>query len=368
MTYQHHTRNHESFEYNSEEQKIYLKPEEKKEDADIKGIELEISDNNYRRAEELLDKVIDRNIVCAYDTMHDYKRKYANCIWTYDGTVEQGELVIQAERPRNLALKMKMLNKFLNPDTIKNNSGTSVHVHMNKQYLTNLGISDLDMIKAGEAVCSTLHSISGRQNLAELNRWVKTRIETSYTMPIALRCKYIDALTINDYRDYDKDPGHYMMVNVQNEHTTEIRMFSNFYNFDYDRTKLFLESCDMIANIALEMQNLSYKDNYEIVIDIVKDFYESNRRRRKYLKEIRDTIISDKNEIKLYEARELIKEINNQFARIEHFRSAVQPLEVLRLLRNIEDEHNIIYNGVVNLNEVNINNIQREIEAQILRQ
>ena len=31
MTYQHYTRNHESFEYQSEEQKTYLKPDEKKE-------------------------------------------------------------------------------------------------------------------------------------------------------------------------------------------------------------------------------------------------------------------------------------------------------------------------------------------------
>lgn len=369
MSYKHYTSNHESFDYcDKEEQKKFLEPKDNKKDKNIKGIELEMSDTNEEKINEQIDKAIDKKVVCSYDTIDEYPRKYTNCIWTYDGTVRQGEFVLQAERPRNLAIKLKALNKFLNPNTVENTNGTSVHVHLNKQYLRNLGIKDIDMIKAGESVISTLYSISGRQTLNELNQWVKTRLDKAYTMPIALRCKYIDALTIDEYNDYEKHPGHYMMVNVSNRNTTEIRMFSNFYNFDYDRIKLYLESCDMITNVALEMKNLSYKDNYEIVIDIVKDFYEQSRRRRKYLPEIKDSIISNEEEIRLYEARQLIKKLNNQFSRIREYNTDAQVIETLRLLRHIEREHGIIYDGRINLNEVNVNNIQAEIEAQILRQ
>ena len=371
MTYQHFTNRHESFEYNSYEAREYLVPQRSKTDTNIKGIELEISDlTDPTSVNSQIDKVIDKKIVCSYDTMYEYSRKYANCIWTYDGTVEQGELVIQAERPRNLALKMKMLNKYLNPDTVNNTSGTSVHIHMNNQYLRNLDMEDIDMIKAGESIASTLYSISGRHTLAELNDYVKTRLDVPYTMPIALRCKYIDALTIDPHLDYERNPGHYMMINIQNNNTTEIRMFSNYHNFNYDRIKLFLESCDMIKDIALAMKDLSYATNYEIVLDIVQDFYTKNRRRKKYLSEINDSILSDKRIIREYEMSRIIEDINKRFERVMYsVDEDYRYINTLRALRDISTQYGVTYDGMIDLNSssIDIDEIRTTLQAQLLR-
>ena len=362
--YQHYTENHESFHYNSDEEKPFLRPDEKKADKNIKGIELEIKDPEQDKINDYLDKLIDNNVICSYDTMYDYKRKYANCVWTYDGTVDH-ELVIQAELPRNLALKLKMLNKYLNPNTVCNESGTSVHVHMNNQYLNNLGLKPLDMIKAGEAVSGVLLNVSGRQNHYELDTWVKTRLKIKHDMPIALRSRYIDKIKLESERDLHHHPGHYMMINVYNMNTTEVRMFSNYHNFDYDRIKLFLESCDMITDVALAMQNLSYKNNYEIVVDIVDEFYNKNSRRRKYLPEVQDNFTNNKDKIYNLESSLIIDKINSVLG--DEVMNFNPRYATLTLIRDLQEEFDFTYNGIINIDNFNDRSLRDDLIGQILR-
>lgn len=365
--YQHTTEYHESFYYDSDEEKTFLEPQERKKDKNIKGVEFEINDPNEDKINNFIDKLVDNNVICAYDTMYDYQRKFTNCVWTYDGTVNH-ELVLQAELPRNLGLKLKTLNEYLKPDNVKNVYGTSTHIHMNNQYLRNLGLTDLDMIKAGECVSSTLLGISGRQKTYELDRWVQTRINKPHKMPIIQRSKYIDDIEIDDFRDYCHDPGHYKMINVEKSSTTEIRMFSNYHNFDYNRMKLFLETCDMIQEIALSMQGLLYRDNYEIVIDIVKDFFENHYRRKQYRTEIQNSIIENESDIKRFETECLVEKINSQFEEIINRSSEYNvTIDTLTLLKNIENEHNIIYDGFIDLNNINPQYILDKLTAQILR-
>lgn len=362
--YQHYTQYHESFPYNACEEKQFLSPQENKEDKNIKGIEFEIKDScNKEIINNSLDELIERSIICSYDTMDEYRRKYANCIWTYDGTVDH-ELVVQAERPRNLALKMKVLNKFLNPENVANKPGTSTHIHLNNQYLRNLGLRDIDMVKAGEAVSSTLKAISGREQLSELHEWSKTRVNLPYETPIVLRSRKIDDIVL-DGQDYNHHPGHYMMVNVENNNTTEVRIFSNKHSFNYDRVKLYLESCDMLIDIALAMQGLSYENNYEIVTDIVTDFY-NHYRRKKYLYEVSESIIQDGEELYDYETKQIINQVNKRF---ENIMGLITPemreLETLRILRDMENNYHIEYDGTINLNNLNINGVRENLITQI---
>lgn len=372
MSYQHNTQNHESFYYDSDEEKSFLEPEENKKDKNIKGIEFEINDPNESKVDKYIDRLVDNKVICSFDMMHEYRRKFTNCIWTYDGTVNH-ELVLQAELPRNLGLKIKTLNEYLNPTNIQNVYGTSVHIHMNNQYLRNLGLNDLDMIKAGECISSTLLAISGRQKQYELDKWVKTRIGYSHKMPIIQRSQYIDDIEIDDYRDYSHESGHYMMINVESDATTELRMFSNYCNFDYNRIKVFLETCDMLQEIALSMQGLNYKDNYEIVIDIVRDFYENHYRRKTYFPEIKTSIIQSKSELERYETQCLVEDINDMFNNIinmynnEIYNNENTNLYVLRTLRDIENKYNIIYDGMIDLDNINPQVILDRLTTQILR-
>ena len=353
------TNNHYSFEYKDHEERRLLAPSRNK-DKNIKGVEFEVNDFDQNKTNELIDKLIDKRKICSKDTQMEYKEQkhLVNTTLSYDNTVHH-EIVLQANKQRTIMKQIKEINELLNPLTIKNQNGTSMHIHLNKQYLRNEYIHDIDMVKAGECISHILYNLSGRETSEELERWVKTRVPSPLDMPIKIRSKEIERIELDD-SDYSHNPGHYMMVNVSNATTTELRIFSNKHNFDYNHSKICLELTDVVVDIAKEMRGLSYINNYEIPINIVEDFFNSNQRRRKYYDLIKDGLAQTDEELKEVQFKKLYK---HNYQRYSDRLNNEGVGGILRELRNIN------YNEIIdiaNINE-NLDNIVTYATNQMIR-
>lgn len=336
------TNEHYSFRYDDAEEKRYLIPEDNKKDKNIFGVEYEVNDRNHRKINTYIDNLINKSHICSKDTQDTYKKKIINATLSYDATVHH-EIVLQADRPRQVMRKIKILNEFLNPKNVLNGTGTSMHIHANAQYISNLGLSDLDIVKAGEAISSVLYAISGRKEDYELRRWVKTRVFKPLFLPIKYRCQYIDNICLG-HDDYTHDIGHYKMVNVSNNDTIEFRIFSNYHNFDYNHSKICIELVNVVFNIAEAMQGLEYATNYEIPIDIVSEFFDSIGRRRKYYNNIEETLLKSDEEYRNIIIRtnynNVLNELNNEF-------SHGSISQVLAYIRDMQSTYNTSYDNPI---------------------
>lgn len=355
------TINHYSFEYNDREEKRFLQPC-RNLDKNIKGVEFEVNDKNQEKTNKLIDELIEKREICSKDTQNVYEehKKLVNSTLSYDNTVHH-EIVLQANKARTIMQKIKKINTFLSPETITNKDGTSMHIHLNRQYLSNENIDDIDMVKAGEAISHVLYNLSGRETKTELDRWVRTRISTLplYT-PIMTRSQLVDRISLSGDEDYVHHPGHYKMINVHNSATVELRIFSNKHNFDYNHSKICLELTDVIVDIAKTMKNLSYSNNYEIPIEIVEDFFNSNQRRRKYYDEIKDALAQTPQELERAKVNILYKTLFRKYNTILRDNGVGA---VIRALRNEDIE----YDGSINLAHIDeyLDDISRHIAERL---
>ena len=124
-------------------------------------------------------------------------------------------------------------------------------------------------MKATEFLFPILGAISGRDGDYQ---WAKPMV--SLNMNLFERCRRIDDLDCDDYQ-YHED--RYYGCNVTNSNTTEIRIFSNYYDFNYDYIKMYIETADFIIDLAEEMIGKSYHKYYELALEKAKEHFEKRK-------------------------------------------------------------------------------------------
>ena len=239
----------------------------RKSKANIKGMELEIgNENNTPEVNEKLDELIEENIIkCPENEDIDSNFPYTIAIEN-DSSVFK-ELVLKASCNNTLLQGVKMLERELS-NIVENDHGTSCHIHLNNEYLKTLGLNSNDITKTAEFIAPILFEISGR-DINSLH-WCSSILTNCDIEDFNLyaRAQNIDNLEhIRDQR--------YAIVNKGGNFTktTELRIFSNYYNFNYNYIKLYLDMADFIIEIANKMKNKKYEEEYEKLIkDIEKDF------------------------------------------------------------------------------------------------
>lgn len=251
-----------TFSYHSCSADDLLRP--RSTDGNIKGIELEISDSSVC---DILQELINENHVIDETNKINAGDKDYTIIAEDDGSVWV-ELVFKACNNRTLLKGVKMLSEAFHTE-VDNNNETSCHIHLNNRHLRSRGVNKTDIMKSTEFLFPILGEISGRQGDYQ---WAKPMVNLD--MNLFERCRRIDDLDSEDYRYHD---DRYYGCNVTNSNTTEIRIFSNKYNFNYDYIKMYIETADFIIDLAEEMHGKSYHSNYELALEKTKEHFEKRK-------------------------------------------------------------------------------------------
>lgn len=327
----------------------------------IKGLELEISDYDCG---DLLDELIEENILTVPSNETEDKEFYIAV--EDDGSVFK-ELIFKASCNSTLLKGVKKLSEELH-GKIHNGSGTSCHIHINNRYLDSKGISQLDLTKSAEFLAPILYSISGRSSTS-MRDWANSIIRHEINIDnvdLFERCKHVDRI---DCLDYER----YRIVNVNPCNTTEIRIFSNRYGFDYDYIKMYLETTDFIMDIAEYMNGKNYVEEYDKLIEMCKLFF--GKRKYKKIRERHNLDIYFLNEIErrlktLEMKKEYILDYFDKFQNMHFIDNLNRHMELLRMLRNINHRYPLENVKFMIKNEIDeeniliqlINNIEKEFE------
>ena len=344
------------------EGKEMSKPQKSKKDKNIFGVELEVNDRNSWRS---LTETIENNIACIPYNLDEYKRKYTHAIVKPDCTA-QYEIILQAERPRNLLLKLKQINQFLSPDTVHNSTAgqngcrndCSAHIHINNRYVDDKGIGYNELVKVTELLAPYLYLISGRDyNQYNSRKWAKSILDDYdycdiYTFP-KIRAKHLDNLDSEGVLTYDYHNDRYYIMNTPTYHkTSELRFFTNKCSFDYNRIKLFIEIAEFLVKTADEYACMSYEEYYEEIICDFAAFLSKYRRRREEMKKVHLDFI--------YQGIEGYKKflIKNRKLNLESSINRDMPIgELLRNIRTLGATYNVQYDKSIDLTNINVNEI-----------
>jgi hypothetical protein len=323
-------------------------------DENIKGIELEIrSDSDYY--DILNDLVYDDILIC--EDNYENRSHRGNMFLETDGSVDY-EIKLQADTNKENLKMIKTLNDYgLNPYNIENLSGTSCHIHLNRQYLNNREINQLDIKQAGEFLSEILFEISGR-SFNDYSEWARSCLRSNLHDDMLMKAKEIDNRDISS-------SARYQIVNCNPYNTIELRIFSNYYNFNYDIIKLYMDISDHIIDIAEMMKDKKYVDNIDEIVEWTKDWFTKNSTRRnmyndKCLESILLTTdkINDKNKIK-------IQHLLNSFKTASFDDKIQKEMEFFRLLRTLDNNYNIKYNSTIELGNINYDSIIQKFENNL---
>lgn len=314
-------------------------------DGNIKGLELEISDfdSGY-----LLDELIEENILTV-PSNEDEPKEYTIAVEN-DGSVYK-ELIFKASCNRTLLEGVKVLSEKLN-GRIDNGRGTSCHIHFNNRYLDNINVSKLDITKSAEFLAPILFEISGR-SFSTMEDWCNSIIRYHVEiddMDLHKRCRPVDNI------DYP-DTGRYRIINVNPMNTTELRIFSNYYEFDYDYIKMYLETSDFIIELAKYMKDKSYENEYDNIIKMTKEFFSKRKYKKIWNKHHLEMFFKSRKErrlIELEKKKEFILNTFENFSSIDFSNELNRQMEFLRVLRNISSRYslpNIRFNLKDRINE-----------------
>lgn len=236
----------------------------RKTNKNIKGLELEISDYD---SGWLLDELIEEGVLTAPYNERSNKSSPTIAIEN-DGSVFK-ELIFKASCNRTLLKGVKILEDKLNAD-ICNGHGTSCHIHLNNAYLREKDLRAIDITRATEFLAPILYKISGRDRSA-MSEWTKSALKDYISIDnsnLYERAKYIE--------DVDAYNGRYYIVNPCDK-TTEIRIFSNYYGFNYNYIKMYLECADFIIELAEFMKNKNYYYDYQECFEKTKEFFSKRK-------------------------------------------------------------------------------------------
>lgn len=232
------------------------------EEGNIIGLELEIG-KLYDA--DLLESFIDEGLIETADSRHAPIQLEREA----QGNV-QYELIFNADTPANVLGRLEEIIEIRHD--VNCHHETSCHVHLNRAYLNKLGLGQLDIYRAAEAVAPLIYHVSGR-DMSCWERWSPSRVPVSCNPSaedIIARFAEIDDAEPYDRGYYD---DRYELCNVQNGSTVEIRGFSNFFEFDFDLIAFYIAIADtLLPRIALEMKDKTYADDWERVLKVTADF------------------------------------------------------------------------------------------------
>lgn len=349
-----------------------VKPEENKKDKNIFGMELECNDTD---AWYPFSELVEQNIVIIPYNEDEAWREHVYMSAEEDCTAEF-EIVFQAERPRNLLLGLKALNTELNPSTVYNGHGngfntdddTSAHIHLNNIYLRNKGIRPSAIAVITELLGAAIFTMSGRIRHSDSMGWSRSFLDNRGRCDILAHprkkaeelAKY-NPIELTKRTTGNPHGGHsdrYLMVNTPTSHdTTELRIFSNLCSYDYDRIHLFLDTANFLIDVADNYQEIPIKECWMDIADDFKKFMTNNRRRKQEAKKIGlEFFWSD--------AKAYYNYIS-QNGYPTDFCSMSTEVDALRVLKTLERDYGVAYNGKINLNNVNISEIEEFVENEI---
>lgn len=305
----------------------------------IKGLELEISDYG---AHDYISNLVNDGIVIDEDTDGCFDKEYIAV--ERDGSVEW-ELIFQATSNRNLLRNLKDVNKQLNPHTVDNHQGTSAHIHLNREYLQKQGVFNIDLQKIGEFLAYPLYLFSGR-NEHYMNEWARSQLPCELEDDLLTRAKFVDRLNNVSYNRYN-------IFNFNPTNTCELRIFSNYCDFDYKTIRLFLEVADLLIKGARFMEGKSYTENIDEIITFVDDYMRKYPRRNFiYEKYDMDSIFLSGEELRhisiLKQWESINSRIRNFEHRIENQNHEENTLSFIRMVRDINSRQGLDLDWTIN--------------------
>ena len=326
----------------------------------IKGLELEISDDAYIIEQELAE--LENEKIIATPDNWDNIINTPNIALEEDGSVNY-ELIFRAQTNDKI---LEELEKIKNLESIvNNNTGTSAHIHINRTYIEEeLGLTEIDIVKAAEFLNHPLFLISGRIK-ETAHEWAKSQLPCPIEANLAEKAKYVDRLNKVNY-------GKHNVINCIPEDTIELRIFSNKCNFNKNVINMYLETVDFIIELAEYMKNKSYTKELQNIIPLCKLHFEK-------LGEALD-FFNTKEEImnEFKEPKELLKiairnewiEIDNKLSRFMHnTRTEPRSYDTIRrfisMVKILNKEHECNYNFNINPETTDIMKIAGEIRRDI---
>lgn len=305
----------------------------------IFGLELEISEvydhDPFNNA--IYDGVIETsdsdaaNIQMEYEDQHDV----------------QYELIFNADEKETLLKRLQRLNEYNIQDVICCNRNTSAHVHINRDYLDSLDISELEFYHAAEAVAPLIYTVSFRDR-SSWDEWTPSNISIGYD--VLERFNFIDDATPKNRGTYS---DRYELCNVQNDATIEIRGFSNYMEFSHEYIKLYLDIVsELIPEIAAAMKGKNYKDNPETVLKIVKQFLDD--REEITQRHVLDQWTDYKKILREYKAeqyKEAIRIYHSVADYLELARSEAETAHKLELITKMIRANKALKIDIINLND-----------------
>lgn len=305
-----------------------LKPKWDRIEKDIIGIEAEFDnirfdpcsgcpdDCNYcdenteiEYNEEIIDKIndlIERNFIINPDN-EIHAKEYGNVVIERDSSVDL-ELIFQADKRQNIMRNITKLSKELEPVS-NNSSGTSFHIHRNKNWIMKEYDTSLYRIQdTTEFLLPILYLISGRTPSSYENWCHSIFQDYKYNVPETLWNIGEKIDKIDEYLYYRKNK--YLACNIKHDESIEFRIFSNHHNLNYEISKLYIDSTNLILEMSQYMNRKSFCNEYETLIDWVQEWKDSNKRRKSLLNKYGfDNLLLSKKDC-------LIKDLNKKYDNI----------------------------------------------------
>lgn len=231
----------------------------------IFGLELEIDDDDAL-VRQTLDELIEEGLI----TVPWNEGTTDGAVVLENDASVYKEVIFCADTVPNLLRRLKGLNDGgLNPLTVANTRGTSAHIHFNREYLRELGITEENIFKMIEFLNPIIYAISGRDKI-NWKEWAKPSLDTpEYGLNWKNRGSHTSNISQRGTR--------YTLANTQNEKTVELRGFSNYCSFDYDTIKFFFEFAELIIDMAVYMKGKYYYQSGEELSNICLNWFKNDK-------------------------------------------------------------------------------------------
>lgn len=348
------------FEYHCTPNPI-IAPYNENKNKNIKGLELEISDDDLSIENELAELAKEYTIATP-DNWNNQFEETPNIALEEDGSVKY-ELIFRAQTNDKLLEEIEKI-KYLE-EIVDNHTGTSAHIHINRRYIENkLGLTETDITKAAEFLNYPLFLISGRKK-ETAHEWARSQLPCPIEANLATKAKHVDKLNKVNYAKYN-------FINCSPEDTIELRIFSNKCNFNKYVIEMYLETVDFIIELAEYMKNKSYTKELKNIIPLCKNHFEKFG----YTLDFYNTKKQIMDEFK--EPKKLLKKaIKNEWITIDnHIASFLNYAQIeptsydtirrfISIIRTLNREHECNYDFYINPEITDVQKLAKEIRIDI---
>lgn len=340
---------------------VIINPFNEDEFKNIKGLELEISDENYI-VEQLLAELAANNIIATPDNWKNPFIETPNISLEEDSSVKY-ELIFKAQTNEKLLAELEKIKTL--EEIVENTTGTSAHIHINRAYIEDkLGLTEIDIIKSAEFLSYPLFLISGRIK-ETAHEWARSQLRCKIESNLTEKAKCVDKLTDVRYVKHS-------MVNCQPGDTIELRIFSNKCNFNKNVIKMYLETVDFIIELADYMKDKKYNKELKNLIPLCKNHFEKFGSLLDFF-DTKEKILDNFKEPETL-IKEAIKnewiEIDNYISRFMHSaRTELRTYDTIRrfisMVRTINREYECNYDFNINPETTDVIKIASEIRRDI---